>query len=114
VVYVTGQNAGITGFVKRTGTAGDVLAPMVADPLCTHADAARARGGAILGAAGTVATVSVEVPMLENIGLIRPGALVEIAEGAASFKALTRSTTVSATWDRALKVSQLLELERHT
>ena len=51
--------------------------------------------------------------MLESIGPIKPGALVEITEGPDAFKALNRGTTVSATWDRALRVSQLLELERH-
>ena len=32
-VFVSGQDVGVLGQVTRAGTAGDVLAPMVVDPL---------------------------------------------------------------------------------
>ena len=48
-VYISGATSdGVLNLVKRTGTAGDVLAPMVSDPLNTHADASRQRGLAVL------------------------------------------------------------------
>ena len=51
-VFVAGQETGVLGQVTRTGTAGDVLAPMVVDALITQASAARQRGTAILSDTG--------------------------------------------------------------
>lgn len=45
-VFVAGQETGVLGQVTRSGTAGDVLAPMVVDALITQAAAARQRGSA--------------------------------------------------------------------
>jgi hypothetical protein len=51
-VFVSGQDVGVLGQVTRAGTAGDVLAPMVVDPLITEAAAARQRGIAVLADTG--------------------------------------------------------------
>ncbi len=53
-VFVSGQEVGVLGQVTRAGTAGDILAPMVVDPLITEAAAARQRGLAVLAETGNI------------------------------------------------------------
>lgn len=112
-VYVSGERYGVVGHVVRTGTAGDLVAPMVADQLITHADAARERGRAILADTGRQAMVTLELPMLDSIGLLEPGCLVSVGIGQDSWRGLVRSTSVAANWGNGLTVRQTVEIERH-
>ncbi|MBX9868291.1 MAG: hypothetical protein K2X63_00695, partial [Burkholderiaceae bacterium] len=76
-VYISGTSAsGILGLVKKTGTAGDLLAPMVTDALITSAVAARQRGLTILADTGKMATYSLSLPVLAETGIIEPGTSV--------------------------------------
>lgn len=95
-VFVSGQEAGVLAQVSRAGSAGDVLAPMVVDPLITEAAAARQRGLAVLGATGRQIEASLKVPVFESTGLIEPGAFVEYRDGALSRIGLVRSTRLEA------------------
>ena len=82
-VYVSGTSQGVLAWVKRTGSAGEKLAPMVADALDTHVDAARQRGLAILGAAGPKHFVTLDLPVLtgpSEPGVLDVGQLVQINE----------------------------------
>jgi transposase len=112
-IYVSGERAGITGRVIRTGSAGDVLAPMIIDGLITHADAARERGRSVLANVGKQAMVTLELPMMSSLGLIDPGQLLAFGEGSTLWKGLVRSTRINADWSDALTIRQTLELERH-
>ncbi len=114
-VFVAGEHAGVAARVIRAGTAGDLLAPMVIDPLITHADAARARGIAILSDTGRQALVTLELPMLPAIGLLSPGQMVAVGGNGPSntWRGLVRSTQISAQWRESLTVRQTIELERH-
>lgn len=80
-VFVSGQDVGVLGQVTRAGTAGDVLAPMVVDPLITEAAAARQRGIAVLADTGQQIEVSLRLPVLAETGIIEPGAFVEYQDG---------------------------------
>ena len=80
-VFVSGQDVGVLGQVTRAGTAGDVLAPMVVDPLITEAAAARQRGIAVLADTGHQLEVSLRLPVLAETGIIEPGAFVEYQDG---------------------------------
>ena len=111
-VYVAGERAGIVGHVKRTGTAGDLMAPTVVDGLITAQAAARQRGTAILSDTGRQARVTLEMPLMDEIGLLPPGKFIEVDEDAA-WRGLVRSTGVSADWGDALKIAQTIEVERH-
>ena len=111
-VYVGGEREGIIALVRRSGTAGDQLAPIIIDPLITHADAARERGRAVLADTGRQAMVTLELPMLPSIGLLEPGRLIAIGESGASWRGLVRGTTVSANWSQSLLVRQVVEVER--
>lgn len=76
-VYISGTSAsGILGLVKKTGTAGDLLAPMVSDALITSAVVARQRGLTVLADTGKMATYSLSLPVLAETGIIEPGTSV--------------------------------------
>ncbi|WP_354684453.1 hypothetical protein [Cupriavidus necator] len=93
-VFVSGQGQGVLGQVTRTGTAGDILAPMVTDALITHVDAARQRGRAILGDTGRQAHLSLRLPVLAETGVIQPGKFVRYVDGGTTRLGIVRSTSV--------------------
>ena len=95
-VFVSGQDVGVLGQVTRAGTAGDILAPMVVDPLITEAAAARQRGVAVLADTGRQIEVSLRLPVLAETGVIEPGAFVEYQDGTVARLGLVRSTRVEA------------------
>lgn len=111
-VYVSGQQAGVLGRVTRAGTAGDLLAPMVVDPLITHADAARQRGISVLADTGRIATVGLSLPILAETGIIEPGKFVRYVDGATQRMGLVRSTSVSI-GESAVETRQQIVLETH-
>lgn len=111
-VYVVGQQAGVQGRVTRAGTAGDLLAQMVVDPLITHADAARQRGIAVLADTGRIATVGLSLPILPETGIIEPGKFVRYVDGAATRLGIVRSTSVSV-GASAVDTRQQIVLETH-
>lgn len=94
-VYVCGSNAGgLLASVTRSGTAGDVEAPMVVDPLITHATAARQRGLAILADTGRQAFPTLRLRLLPGVGIIRPGRLLRYIDGGTSRVGLSRGVRV--------------------
>ena len=95
-VFVSGQEVGVLGQVTRAGTAGDVLAPMVVDPLITEAAAARQRGLAILADTGRQIEVTLRLPVLAETGIIEPGVFVEYQDGGVTRLGLVRGTRVEA------------------
>lgn len=110
-VWVSGANGqGVLAEVKRTGTAGDVLATMVTDALITHADAARQRGVSILGNTGKQALVSLQLPVLSETGVILPGKFVRYIDGGVSRIGIVRSTQVDVNFPA---VWQTIGVETH-
>lgn len=96
VVYVSGQAQGIRARVKRTGTAGDVAAEMIVDPLVTHSDAAAGRGMEILGNTGAKRIVSLETGILPASGVIHVGGLMDWVRGSVTQRGLVRGVSISA------------------
>ncbi|RRD58653.1 hypothetical protein EII20_01010 [Comamonadaceae bacterium OH2545_COT-014] len=95
-VFVAGQDTGVLGQVTRSGTAGDVLAPMVVDALITQAAAARQRGTAILSDTGRQIEVTLRLPVLPETGIIEPGAFVAYQDGGVARMGIVRSTHIDA------------------
>ena len=95
-VFVSGQEVGVLGQVTRAGSAGEVLAPMVVDPLVTSAIAARQRGIAVLADTGGQIEVGLRLPVLPETGIIFPGTFVDYQDGGLSRRGLVRSTQVQA------------------
>ena len=98
------------GQVTRSGTAGDLLAPMVTDPLITHADAARQRGIAELSDTGRIAMVTLRLPVLAETGVIKPGKFVHYKEGGNTHVGMTRSVAVDVNMPT---IYQTLTVETH-
>ncbi|MHA6863289.1 hypothetical protein [Ralstonia pseudosolanacearum] len=112
-VYVCGERQGVTGHVVRAGSAGDLVAPTMVDGLITHADAARERGRSILADVGRQARVTLELPMLNTLGLLDPGLMLAVGEGRTNWRGLVRATSIVAEWNESLTVRQTIEVERH-
>lgn len=122
-VYVSGQNGGVVGLVKLTGTAGANQLPPVNDALIVHTDARRERGRIELAKGLKRKTETIKMPVLlapasgTNPGIIPPGALIEVAEQDAV------DGTPGPTWlgqvmsvqvdSQKGKVRQTLAVERH-
>lgn len=99
-VFVHGSDIGGV-LVEATilGSAGELAAPSVVDPLITDAIAGRQRARAVLGDAGNQAQVSLRVPLLPELGVVKPGKLVRYVDGATTRVGLVRSTSVEAALD---------------
>lgn len=110
-VYVSGVSKGVLALVKRTGSAGDVMAPMMTDALITDAIAARMAGGNILSQTGKVATIGLSLPVLPETGIIKPGKMIQYSEGASSVMGLVKGVSVSMTSQTNLR--QNIEVEVH-
>lgn len=93
-IFVSGTTAGVLGRVTRAGTSGEMVKPMVTDPLITHVDAARQRGIAELSPAGRQFDVTLRMPVLEETGIIPPGKLVLYRDGGVERLGFTRSVQV--------------------
>lgn len=93
-VYVGGQEGGVAGRYTRAGTAGDLLAPGVVDPLITAAEAVRQRGRTILSETGTMASVTLRLPVLTETGIIRPGTMVRYTDSGEVRIGMSRSVAV--------------------
>ena len=93
-VFVSGAQQGVLGQVTRTGTAGDLLAPMITDALITHADAARQRGLSVLANTGRKANITLTLPVLAETGIITPGKFVRYVDGGTARTGIVRSVGV--------------------
>lgn len=109
-VFIAGQTDGILGHVTRFGTAGDKAAPMVCDPLITHADAVRQRGTAILGNTGRQKAITLSLPILPETGIIVPGKLMRYSESGRTHLGMTRAVEVDCDFP---KTRQFITLESH-
>lgn len=118
-VYVTGENTGVTAFVKRQGTDGSFQAPVFMSPMITTSAAARSKGISILSAGGMQASVSLTMPFHVDIGVLLPGMVIEITNGGfdsdPAWRAFVRSTSITASRQAGggLTVEQAIQLERH-
>ena len=111
-VYVSGTTQGVLAWVKRTGTAGEKLAPMQTDVLITASQAAQQRGLAVLGKSGPQLAISLELPILTGTnqpGVIDVGRLVQINDPT-PWRGRVRSVSVNAALPTA---RQTITLERH-
>lgn len=108
-VFVMGERNGILGRVTRTGTAGDTVAATVVDPLITANAAAGQRGVSILSDVGRQAAISLSLPVLNETGVIPPGAFVRYLDGSTTRLGLVRTTAVAG----GLQLRQTLGIETH-
>ena len=93
-VYVSGSAAGgVVGQIVRAGTAGDLLAAQITDPLMTDVIAVRQRGIVPLADSALRWRQEVSVPLITGgtaPGLILPGYLIEVQEPGETWRGLVR------------------------
>jgi hypothetical protein len=112
-VYVSGQQQGVTCFVRLAWTAGEKAAPLVTDLLITDLAAGQQRGVAELGAGGKRATIQMTLPVLTDAGapgVLEVGWLCRIVDGFSKWWGLVRAVTVNVAFP---SVMQTVTLERH-
>lgn len=115
-VYVSGTTQGVLCKVKRTGSAGDLLAPMVTDALITEVAVAQERGRAILSDGGQWSIERLTTPLFsspDTPGLTLPGSLIEVYETADTWRGQVISCAITASRQQGLEVRQSLEVERY-
>ena len=113
-VYVSGVQSGVLGRVTRAGTAGELEAPLVTDPLITTAAAARQRGLAVLADTGRQALVGLRLPVLAETGIIPPGKFVRYVDGATTRMGIVRAAQASVERSAdSLEIWQTLKVETH-
>lgn len=114
-IFVSGQAQGGMARVKRAGTAGDKVAPMVTHALLTDTHARRQRGLAELSQTGRIANVSIALPISADTSLIEVGQLASFVESADPWRGLVIGTAISAkrSEDAGLRVTQSPTFERH-
>lgn len=116
-VNVEGYAGGISATVTRTGSAGDLLAPMITSKLITATEAARSLGIAVLGASGKWSKHRIELPVFAAPavpGIIQPGSIIEYNLGASSWKGFVTAVSVTSPRTReGLKVRQTIDVERY-
>lgn len=113
-VIVSGENTGVTDFVRRMGTNGSSQAQMYLHAMISDHAASRHKGTQILSSSGKQARVSLDLPMEQALGLVTPGMLIRVQKDSANnWRGLVRSTQINAAWSDSLTVAQTIELERH-
>ena len=113
-VYTSGTIAGLVRRTKRAGTAGDIEAPAVSDPLLTASAAHVQRARSIVVAGGWQANVGLTLPF-DNApgapGLLDVGTLIEIADTGGNWRGLVRGVGIRA--GARPGVRQSVKVERH-
>ena len=114
-VTIYGENDnGIGALIKRTGTSGGYQPPMVTSDLMTDTAAAISRGEAILSDTGDIGNIGISMPLIADIGVLKPSTLIGVNDGE-SWIGMVRGTTITGrlSSNRALEIDQSIDVERH-
>lgn len=109
-VYVIGGQGGRQDKIKRTGTAGDVYAPTVVDPLATDTVMTRQRGLRVIADTGRQVHISLRLPVLAATGIIKPGNLIEYTEQGKTHVGLSRAVSLHYEFP---VIQQTVRIETH-
>ncbi len=115
-VVVAGVNYGKIVSVKRTGTAGDKQAPtFTSDLICTDG-AGRESGRIIMGRSGNWIKHTIRLfslyPDGTPPGLLVPGTMIAVQEGATTWNGQVTGTTIAAS-NVSREVRQTIEVEEY-
>jgi hypothetical protein len=115
-VWITGQAHGVQVRVLREGTAGDVAAAQVVEPICTAVECGQERGRNILSAGGAWEHVAISLPLFpapELPGLVLPGHMVEVTDDGDAWVGQCTAISINASRESALTVYQNLIVEKY-
>ena len=114
-VTLYGENDnGIGALIKRIGTSGGYQPPMVTSDLMTDTAAAISRGKMILSDTGDIGNIGISMPLIADIGVLKPSTLIGVNEGE-QWVGMVRGTTITGrlSSNRALEIDQSIDVERH-
>lgn len=105
---------GIHALIKRAGTSGGYQPPMVTSDLMTDTAAAISRGEAILSDTGDIGNIGISMPLIADIGVLKPSTLIGVNDGE-QWVGIVRGTTITGrlSSNRALEIDQSIDVERH-
>ena len=105
---------GVHALIKRTGTSGGYQPPMATSDLMTDTDAAISRGKAILSDTGDIGNIGISMPLIADIGVLKPSTLIGVNDGE-QWIGMVRGTTITGrlSSNRALEIDQSIDVERH-
>lgn len=114
-VWVAGADAnGRIDRIRKLGSAADLPAPMIVDPLATAPAATRQRGMAVLGNTGRQEHIRLSLQILPETGIIKPGQFVRYTEASSGTPVtrtgLVRSIELSVEFPR---IRQTITIEAH-
>ncbi|MEN8616995.1 hypothetical protein [Shewanella baltica] len=96
VVWLRGEQQGISAKVKRTGSAGNIPAADISAQLIVDNQAARIAGTNALADTGDKLNVTLSLPVMIDLPPATPGMLIGIREGAEVFKGTCDSWSIRA------------------
>ncbi|MCU8012182.1 hypothetical protein [Shewanella sp. SM74] len=96
VVWLRGEQQGISAKVKRTGSAGNIPAADISAQLIVDNQAARIAGTNALADTGDKLNVTLSFPVMVDLPPATPGMLIGIREGAEVFKGTCDSWSIRA------------------
>ncbi|AUD59156.1 hypothetical protein AYJ58_06460 [Shewanella sp. Pdp11] len=96
VVWLRGEQQGISAKVKRTGSAGNIPAADISAQLIVDNQAARIAGTNALADTGDKLNVTLSLPVMVDLPPATPGMLIGIREGADVFKGTCDSWSIRA------------------
>jgi hypothetical protein len=105
-VMVVGDTGGGLFDVRRAGSAADVEAEQISEPLVCTAAAAAARALPVLADVGRIERQTLKVPVLASLGLVRPGRIIRYVDGGVTKMGVT--TSLSAATESGVAAYQTL------
>lgn len=96
VVWLRGEQQGISAKVKRTGSAGNIPAADISAQLIVDNQAARIAGTNALADTGDKLNVTLSLPVMVDLPPATPGMLIGIREGTEVFKGMCDSWSIRA------------------
>ncbi|RLV61010.1 hypothetical protein D5018_03990 [Parashewanella curva] len=92
--WVRGEQFGVSAKVKRTGSAGDVPAADINQPLIVHNSAAQLAGTHAIAETGRKRNHSITVPIMNDLPPLKSGMLLGVALDGRTFKATINSVNI--------------------
>ncbi|WP_351123318.1 hypothetical protein [Shewanella sp. T24-MNA-CIBAN-0130] len=115
VVWLRGEQQGISAKVKRAGTAGNIATDDISAQLIVDNQAARIAGTNALADTGNKLNINMSLPIMADLPPVTPGMLIGVREGAEVYKGICDSASISASIsdNGDIDISQSITVIRH-
>ncbi|MCW3171438.1 hypothetical protein [Shewanella subflava] len=115
VVWLRGEQQGISAKVKRAGSAGDIATDDISAQLIVDNQAARTAGTNALADTGNKLNITMSLPIMADLPPLTPGMLIGVREGVDVYKGTCDSVSISASISNTgdIDIEQSITLVRH-